>query len=62
MEWLGDERIQNERSRGLVASGKQLDFYIFPVLMCEQGNTGKTPGVAALFSCAGSGEPDSSYV
>ena len=26
------------------------------------GNTGKTPGVDALFSCAGSGEPDSSYV
>ena len=25
-------------------------------------NTGKTPGVAALFSCPGSGEPDSSYV
>ena len=25
-------------------------------------NTGKTPGVAALFSCTGSGEPDSSYV
>ena len=25
-------------------------------------NTGKTPGVDALFSCAGSGEPDSSYV
>ena len=27
-----------------------------------QRNTGKTPGVAALFSCTGSGEPDSSYV
>jgi hypothetical protein len=26
------------------------------------GNIGKTPGVAALFSCAGSEEPDSSYV
>jgi hypothetical protein len=28
----------------------------------ELGNIGKTPGVAALFSCAGSEEPDSSYV
>jgi hypothetical protein len=27
-----------------------------------KSNTGKTPGVAALFSCPGSGEPDSSYV
>jgi hypothetical protein len=25
-------------------------------------NTGKTPGADALFSCPGSGEPDSSYV
>jgi hypothetical protein len=30
--------------------------------LCDAGNTGKTPGVAALFSCTGSGEPDSSYV
>jgi hypothetical protein len=28
----------------------------------QRGNTGKTPGVAALFSCTGSWEPDSSYV
>jgi hypothetical protein len=28
----------------------------------DKCNTGKTPGVDALFSCAGSGKSDSSYV
>ena len=28
----------------------------------DEGNTGKTAGVDALFSCAGSGKSDSSYV
>ena len=33
-----------------------------PLEIVQTRNTGKTPGVAALFSCTGSGEPDSSYV
>jgi hypothetical protein len=35
---------------------------IFDTCVLRECNTGKTPGVDALFSCAGSGKSDSSYV
>ena len=41
---------------------QKLESLIFQRVIRPLRNTGKTPGVAALFSCPGSGEPDSSYV
>jgi hypothetical protein len=43
--------------------GAMLVFrHLMSNLSSASRNTGKTPGVDALFPCPGSGKPDSSYV
>ena len=58
--------VQQSKRVSLSASISRLRpryFLISPLIVAiVVGNTGKTPGENALFSCPGSEQPDSSYV